>query len=77
MEKIKLIWDFRGPQSEGTAKHHAIHLDEFAKKENILSFGHGHEILTQMHALAFMIVERKDMITVRDVLRPDRAILAP
>jgi len=76
MDKIKLIWDLRGPEAEGTAKHHAIHLGQFAEKEHIDSFGHGHELISSAHAIAFLIVERKDMIIVRDALRPDRAILA-
>ena len=76
MEKIKLIWDLRGPEAEGTAKHHAIHLSQFSEKENITSYGHGHELMTEFHCIAFLIVERKDMIAVRDALRPHRAVLA-
>ena len=76
MEKIKLIWDLRGPQAEGTAAHHAIHLGQFSEKEEVKSFGHGHEVISDMHAIAYLIVERKDMSIVRDALRPDRAILA-
>ncbi len=76
MEKIKLIWDLRGSDAEGTAKHHAVHLGQFAEKEHIDSYGHGHEQLSTVHSIAFLIVDRKDMITVRDALRPDRAILA-
>ena len=33
--KIKLIWDFRGPEALEIAKHHVIHLEEFAKKEDL------------------------------------------
>ena len=29
MRKLKLIWDFKGPDSEKTAAHHLIHLDEY------------------------------------------------
>jgi hypothetical protein len=76
MEKIKLIWDLRGPEAEGTAKHHAVHLGQFAKKEQIDSYGHGHEQISTVHSIAFLIVERKDMVIVRDALRPNRAILA-
>ena len=76
MEWIRLIWDFHGPHAQGTAEHHAIHLDEFCKKEGITSNGHGAEQLTENHHIAFLIVERKDMIIVRDALRPARATTA-
>ena len=33
--KIKLLWDFRGPDALETAKHHTIHLKEFAAIENL------------------------------------------
>ena len=29
MSYLKLIWDFKGPNSEHIAKHHEIHLKEF------------------------------------------------
>lgn len=75
LDKIKLIWDFRGRQAEGTAKHHAIHLAQFSAKEEIVSYGHGHELMSESHCIAYLIVERKDMITVRDALLPHRAVL--
>ena len=33
-KKAKLIWEFFGEDGLETAKHHAIHLEEFAQKEN-------------------------------------------
>jgi len=36
MEKIKLIWDFRGPASPQTAAHFKIHLLEYFASEKIL-----------------------------------------
>lgn len=72
MRKIKLIWDFRGEMAAKTAEHHEVHLKEFIEAEklelNITSF----EILNEMYAIAFMVVEEKDMITVRDALKPHR-----
>jgi hypothetical protein len=75
MDWIRLIWDFHGPHAEGTAKHHAIHLDEFAKKEGIESQGHGSESVSKTHFIAYLIVQRKHMTIVRDALRPARATL--
>jgi hypothetical protein len=74
--KIKLIWDFHGPHAKGTAEHHSIHLNEYSQRENINQYGHGAEELSAMHTIAFMVVEEKDMITVRDALKPHRAELA-
>ncbi len=75
-KKIKLIWDFRGPTGLGTAKHHCIHLKEFAEIEK-LEF---HEIntleISEMHTIAFIIVNEKDMKTYRDALKPHRGQLA-
>ncbi len=76
MRKIKLIWDFRGGDAKGIADHHCIHLEQFAVKEQ-LSINHtGVEMVTDMHAMAYMVVEEQDMIKVRDALRPHRAVLA-
>lgn len=70
--KIKLLWDFRGEDAKETAKHHTIHLKEFATLEN-LNF---HEIDIQekneMLFSAFITVDEKDMKTYRDALKPHR-----
>lgn len=65
-----------GPESLPTAEHHARHLAEFATREQIAQFGHGAEALTDSHSMAYLIVEEKDMRTVRDALRPARAVVA-
>lgn len=70
--KIKLIWDFRGESAEKTASHHEIHLKEFIDSENIALKITGCEMLTQMHSVAFMVVEEIDMIKIRDLLKPHR-----
>jgi len=72
-EAIRLIWDFHGPQAKGTAEHHAIHLSQFAEKEGIEYFDHGAEEITPAHHIAYLTIGRKDMILVRDALRPSRA----
>lgn len=74
--KLKLIWDFRGPSAEKTAEHHCIHLKEFAIIENL----HYHEInfskISEMHTIAYIIVDEIDMKTYRDALKPHRGQLA-
>ena len=73
--KIKLLWDFRGPDALETAKHHTIHLKEFAAIEN-LQF---HEIdikeLNPMLCTAFIVVNESDMKVYRDALKPHRGEL--
>ena len=72
MRKIKLIWDFRGQASAKTAEHHEIHLKEFLEKENYALRITGFEILNDMYAIAYLVVEEADMITFSDTLRPHR-----
>lgn len=70
MRKIKLIWDFRGEMSAKTAEHHEVHLKEYIEAEKLELNITGFEILNEMYAIAFMVVEEKDMIAVRDTLKP-------
>jgi hypothetical protein len=70
--KIKLIWDFRGESAAKTAEHHAIHLNEYLENEKRTLEKTGFEILNEMHVIAFVVVEEKDMIRFRDALKPHR-----
>ncbi len=71
-DQIKLIWDFRGPASEKTAKHHEIHLKEYISLEKLPLNITGFKVINDMHAIAFLVVERENMIAVRDALKPHR-----
>ncbi len=70
--KLKLIWDFFGEDATPIAKHHAIHLEEFAINEKLATFESGTEILNENQCIAFLIVEESNMILVRDALKPQR-----
>ena len=72
MRKIKLIWDFRGPASAKTAEHHEKHLKEYIAIEKIPLNITGFEIISDMHAIAYMVVTDDYMIPVRDALKPHR-----
>ncbi|MEC4004364.1 hypothetical protein OX283_006835 [Flavobacterium sp. SUN052] len=72
MQKIKLIWDFYGENSVKTAQHHEIHLKEYVKIERINLNISGYQELNQLHSIAFMVVEKENMIQVRDALKPHR-----
>lgn len=74
--KIKLIWDFRGPEALPTAKHHAIHLEEFAIKEKLAYHKADVTEFSDYFSIAFIVVDEKDMITYRDALKPHRAEVA-
>ena len=71
--KIKIIWDFRGEDGLQTAKHHAIHVKEFCEKENIPFHSIDFQELAELHAIAFVIVDKPNIVTIRDVLKPHRA----
>lgn len=75
MPTIKLIWDFRGGDAEGTAVHHEIHLKEFADKEQLELNETGVEKQTEMHYLAYLMVSQEEMKKVRDALIPHRGQL--
>ena len=76
MRRIKLIWDFKGPDALETAKHHCIHLQEFAAVEKLPFEEVNHSVLHDMHAIAFVVVNEAYMKTYRDALKPHRGALA-
>ena len=53
---IKLIWDFRGPDSEITAQHHEKHLREFVAARNLSPGITGTEIINDTYSLASIVV---------------------
>ncbi|WMI70001.1 hypothetical protein [Mangrovimonas sp. YM274] len=72
MRKLKLIWDFRGPAALKTAQHHEIHLKEYIRMENLDLEITGVETLSEMHSIAFLVVDESQMKPVRDALKPHR-----
>lgn len=70
--KIKLIWDFRGAAASMTAQHHEIHLKEYLVLNELDLNITGHHDLSEMHSIAFMVVDEEQMINVRDALKPHR-----
>ncbi len=74
--KIKLIWDFRGPDALEMAKHHTVHLKEFATIEKLSYQEVNYTELNPMLSHAYITVNEKDMITFRDALKPHRGEIA-
>lgn len=75
IERIKLIWDFHGPDAEKIAAHHQIHLNQFAERDVLSNPITGIETLSEMHVIAFLVVDKTEMIAVRDALKPHRGQL--
>jgi len=74
--KIKLIWDFRGPDALEIAKHHVIHLEEFAVKDKLFFYETNYEPINELYCMAYITVKEEDMITYRDALVPHRGEVA-
>jgi len=74
-ERIKLIWDFYGPNAKPTATHHVKHLDEYAVSENLQNTLSGAEKVTPNHHIAYMVVEKNMMDSLRQTLKPTRGQL--
>lgn len=72
MRKLKLIWDFYGPDATKIAQHHEIHLKEYIKIEGLPISITGFENLSDVHAIAFLVVDEVDMKPLRDALKPHR-----
>lgn len=70
--KIKLIWDFRGPAAAKTAEHHERHLTEYIMHGKLEMGITGCKTYSEMHSIAFLVVDESDMPAVRDVLKPHR-----
>lgn len=72
MRKLKLIWDFKGPEGIKIAEHHAIHLNEFIEEKKYDDVHSGFEALNEFHAIAYIVVPEDEMKVFRDALKPHR-----
>lgn len=77
MRKLKLIWDFRGPDAHRIAEHHSIHLKQYIQLEDLDITITGVEDLNSMHSIAFLVVDEIDMKPIRDALKPHRGQVYP
>ena len=75
MQKIKLIWDFRGRNTLKMAIHYNKHIKEFFELKNIDLIDSGHEIINEIHHISFAIVKKEDVNLVKQALKPHRAFL--
>tara|TARA_R110000868_G_scaffold91812_5_gene254466 strand:+ start:8752 stop:8994 length:243 start_codon:yes stop_codon:yes gene_type:complete len=75
MRKLKLIWDFHGPDAYKIAQHHEIHLKQYVQIKNLDITITGTETLSDLHALAFLVVDEPAMKPLRDALKPHRGTI--
>lgn len=75
MRKLKLIWDFRGPDATKIAQHHEIHLKQFIQLEKLDIPLTGVKTLSNLYAIAYLVVDEKDMKPIRDALKPHRGVV--
>ncbi len=75
MNKLKLIWDFRGPDALKIAEHHIVHLKEYIIIQKTELNITGFEQISELHAIAFMVVNEREMKPIRDALKPHRGQL--
>jgi len=73
--KIRLIWDFRGPDALEIAKHHAIHLKEFAEMENLPFYEVNFTQQNPFLSMAFILINEAELKTYKDALKPDRGTI--
>ena len=75
MERVKLIWDFLGPNAAPIAEHHVIHLKEFSDTEGLQHTLCEVEKISEMHHVAYLVVEKTMMNELRERLKPHRGQL--
>ena len=74
-ERIKFIWDFRGPNASPIARHHVVHLKEFVQIEGLENTLCDVEEISDLHHIAYLVVEKHLMSTLRERLKPNRGQL--
>jgi len=72
MRKLKLIWDFHGSDASKIAQHHEKHIKEYIIIEKLDITITGTETLSDMHTIAFLVVNEDRMKPIRDALKPHR-----
>lgn len=71
-DRIKFIWDFHGPIAKPTAEHHIKHLVEFLEAKDLQHIPRGVEEISKMHHIAYLVVEKEMVDSLRAILKPNR-----
>ncbi len=67
-----MIWDFRGMEAEQIAKHHVVHLKEFAEKHSLAPYKSDIIKMSDLYTIAHLDVSEEHLTFVRDSLKPHR-----
>jgi len=70
-----LVWIFSGEGSLKIAKHHVVHLKDFCEIEKVEVVEFGTEKQTEFTSIAFMIVQKELVDTLRQSLKPHKGFL--
>ena len=73
--KAKLVWIFSGEGSLKIAEHHVVHLKDFCEIEKVEVVEFGTEKQTEFISIAFMIVQKDLVDTLRQSLKPHKGFL--
>jgi len=76
MRRIKMIWDFRGPNAQKIAEHHEVHLKDYIRLQQLKNTETGVTTISDMYSIAFMIVDEDSVSVLRQTLKPHRGQLA-
>jgi hypothetical protein len=74
MQRIRLIWDFRGPHAQPLAEHHATHLRSWAAENGYQDSTVGAEQHLPGHWVAWMVVAPECVEDLRRALKPQRGL---
>ena len=72
MQRIKLLWDFRGPSAKKIASHHLKHLKDFFKVEDKKLIESGIKKENEFHYVSFAVILDKDLESIKLNLKPNR-----
>lgn len=75
VNKIRLVWDFRGLDGLKTAEHQHVHLIQFMKKEKIVFFDDKVEQINELHSICSIIINESHLNFVKNKLKPHRGFL--
>jgi hypothetical protein len=76
MQKVKLVWDFFGPESKNTAQHHLIHLSEFSKDKSVNFYDSGTDSESENNFFSFIVIDFSNLDLIKKMLKPNRAFKA-
>ncbi len=74
-EKVKLIWDFRGTDTQKMSEHYNKHLVEFFESKKINLIESGFTKVSEMHHISYAVINKLDVNFVKHSIKPHRALL--